>query len=142
MARQVVVERVYPYPPELVWQALTDPQALSEWLMETDFQPQVGHHFTFRTKAAPGFDGIVRCEVLAVEEPRRLVYTWQGGPMKKPTTVTWTLDAMPEGTRVRVEQSGFEGLAGVPVSWILGSGWRGLLNKQLPAMLEKLKEAA
>jgi len=137
MRRNIVIERVYPYPPEQVWEALADGQVLSEWLMETDFQPYVGHHFQFRTKPSWGFDGIVHCEVIAVDKPRRLAYTWQGGPMKKPTTVTWTLQPIPEGTRLRLEHTGFEGLAGISVSFLLGSGWGRLLREVLPRYIEK-----
>jgi uncharacterized protein YndB with AHSA1/START domain len=54
----------YPHPVERVWAALTSSDALAVWLMPNDFKPVVGHRFTFRTKPAPGFDGIVHCEVL------------------------------------------------------------------------------
>ena len=83
MKRNVIMERVYPFPPEQVWEALADSRALSEWLMENDFQPYVGHRFQFRTNPQWGFDGSVHCEVITVDRPRRLAYTWQGGPMKK-----------------------------------------------------------
>src|SRR5262245_16211430 len=99
MKRNVVMERVYPFSPEQVWEALADSRALSEWLMENDFQPYVGHRFQFRTNPQWGFDGIVHCEVITVDKPRRLAYTWQGGPMKKPTTVTWTLRPVSKGTQ-------------------------------------------
>jgi uncharacterized protein YndB with AHSA1/START domain len=50
---------VYPHPIDQVWAALTSSAALAAWLMPNDFQPEVGHTFTFTTKPAPGFDGIV-----------------------------------------------------------------------------------
>lgn len=137
MKRNVVMERVYPFPPEQVWEALADSRALSEWLMENDFQPYVGHHFQFRTNPQWGFDGIVHCEVITVDRPRRLAYTWQGGPMKKPTTVTWTLRPVSEGTQLRLEHTGFEGLAGISLSFLLGSGWGRLLREVLPKVIEK-----
>ena len=138
MQRNLVLERVYPYSPDHLWAALTDPAALSEWLMETDFQPFEGHRFQFRTKPAPGFDGVIQCEVIEVSQPYRLVYTWQGGPLKKPTVVTWTLDAVGGGTRLRLEHTGFEGAAGILISFVLGSGWHRILNQNLPALLSQL----
>jgi uncharacterized protein YndB with AHSA1/START domain len=51
---------VYPHPIDQVWAALTSSAALAAWLMPNDFQPEVGRTFTFTTKPAPGFDGIVR----------------------------------------------------------------------------------
>ena len=60
---------VYPHPVDRVWEALTSSEALAAWLMPNDFKPAVGHRFTFRTKPAPGFDGVVRCEVLELDPP-------------------------------------------------------------------------
>ncbi len=131
MNRSIMLEEIYPHPPEKVWKAITNPKALSAWLMETDFQPYVGHQFTFRTASSIGFDGVVHCEVLLVDEPKKLAYTWQGGPMKKPTVVTWTLTPVAEGTKVKLEHTGFEGLAGIAVSFLLGSGWKRLCRKAL-----------
>jgi uncharacterized protein YndB with AHSA1/START domain len=81
----VVLERVYPYPPERVWRALTDRQALAEWLMPNDFQPTVGHKFQFNVGPQWGWRGYVDCVVLEVDVPRRLSYSWEGDP-KHPTT--------------------------------------------------------
>ena len=60
---------VYPHPVDRVWAALTSSEALAAWLMPNDFEPVVGHRFTFRTKPAAGFDGMVRCEVLELDPP-------------------------------------------------------------------------
>ncbi|MEM9952676.1 MAG: SRPBCC domain-containing protein [Chloroflexota bacterium] len=139
MKRNIVLERDYDYPIEAVWHAITDPEAMSEWLMPTNFQPYVGHHFTFKTNAQLGFDGVVHCEVIAVEKPTRLAYTWQGGPMKVPTTVTWRLRETTTGTHLTLEQAGFEGFAGVAVSYLLGMGWNSMLDKKLPDIIEKMK---
>lgn len=40
--------------PEAVWRSLTDSAALAEWMYPNDFEPRVGHHFTFRVP--PGFE--------------------------------------------------------------------------------------
>ena len=141
MKRDLTFTRVYRHPPERVWQALTDSRAIAEWLMPNDFEPQVGHKFQFRTQPAPGFDGIVHCEVLEVDAPRRLAYTWQGGPMRRPTTVTWTLTRVPEGTLLRLEHTGFEGLGGLATSFILGRGWKGLLRQKLAQVLDRYRKA-
>jgi uncharacterized protein YndB with AHSA1/START domain len=126
----------YPYPPELVWEALTDPDAIREWLMDNDFKPVVGHEFTLRMPPKPGFDGVIRCRVLRVEPPRELVYTWTGGWVKQPTTVTWKLTPTGDGTRLELEHDGLDqGIAGRILSWMLGSGWGRMLRRQLPAAL-------
>jgi uncharacterized protein YndB with AHSA1/START domain len=136
--RKITREVVYPFPPERVWLALTDPGLLAQWLMPNDFAPRVGHTFTFRTDPAPGFDGVVRCEVLEVEAPRRLSYTWRGGPID--TVVSFTLEPVPEGTRLRMEQSGFRGVRGTLVGLMLWSGSRRIYERRLRAVLRRLSE--
>ena len=43
MRLDLVVEELLPHPVEAVWRALTDDQAISDWLMRTtDFRPVVG----------------------------------------------------------------------------------------------------
>jgi uncharacterized protein YndB with AHSA1/START domain len=84
---ELLFEVTYPHTPEQVWRALTDPKALAAWLMPNDFAPVVGHRLTFRAPPQPWFDGVVRCEVLAIAPPRELSYSWQGGPMSRPTTL-------------------------------------------------------
>jgi uncharacterized protein YndB with AHSA1/START domain len=62
-----------PHSPEDVWLALTDPQALAEWLMPNNFQPIVGRKFRFHVDPMPGpYPGGSECEVLEVDAPRRI----------------------------------------------------------------------
>jgi len=104
--RTLVVERMMPQPPEKVWRALTQTALLEDWLMKNDFKPTVGASFTFRTQPMPHWNGVVDCEVLAVEPHRRLSYSWNAAGGLQ-TTVTWTLTEVEGGTRLRLEQSGF-----------------------------------
>lgn len=126
----------YPYPPSVVWEALTDPAAIREWLMDNDFRPVEGHEFTFRTPPRPGFDGVVRCRVLRVEPPTELVYAWASDWFKQPTTVTWRLTAVGAGTRLDLEHDGLDqGFSGRIMKWMLGSGWGRMLRRKLPAVI-------
>jgi uncharacterized protein YndB with AHSA1/START domain len=133
MAKTLRFEALYPFAPEQVWAALTDAESIADWLMPNDFRAEVGHRFNFRTKPAPGFDGVVDCEVLEIEPPRRLAYSWKGGGID--TIVAYSLSAEGGSTRLVMEQSGFTGLRGWMVSRILGNGWKKIIG-------EKLREAA
>jgi uncharacterized protein YndB with AHSA1/START domain len=104
--RTLVVERVMLHPPEKVWRALTQTALLEDWLMKNDFKPTVGASFSFRTQPMPHWNGVVDCEVLAIEPHRRLSYSWNAAGGLQ-TTVTWTLTLVEGGTRLRLEQSGF-----------------------------------
>lgn len=103
--RSVVVEREMAHPPEKIWRALTESFLMEEWLMSNDFQPVVGHRFTFRAAPVPGWNGIIESEVMVVEPYARLAYSW--GTMGMENAVTWTLTPTEGGTRLRMEQSGF-----------------------------------
>ena len=137
MKRDLEFAITYPQDIELVWHAITDPEAIAQWLMPNDFSAQVGHRFQFKTDPAPGFDGIVNCEVLTVEPPHNLSYSWEGGGHQ--TVVTWSLERIPEGTQVTLEQRGFSGFKGLLTSLMLGRGWRSkILGKSLPQYLSSL----
>jgi uncharacterized protein YndB with AHSA1/START domain len=101
----VVIERDIAFPPEKIWRALTQPHLIEEWLMKNDFRPVVGHHFSFRMDPQPNWNGVVDCEVLAIEPNKALSYTW--GSMGMKTVVTLTLTPTDTGTHLRMEQSGF-----------------------------------
>jgi len=107
--RSLVIERVFPHPPEKLWRALTEGPLLAQWMMKNDFEPVAGHRFQFRADPMPNWNGIVDCEVLAVEPLRRLSYNWGvgGGAGGLQWVVEWTLTPAESGTHVRMEQSGF-----------------------------------
>jgi uncharacterized protein YndB with AHSA1/START domain len=101
----VVIEREMPHPPEKIWRALTEGRLIDEWLMKNDFQPVVGHRFSFRATPVPGWNGIIEGEVLAVEQNSRLSYSWSSMGME--SVVIWTLTPTGSGTHVRMEHAGF-----------------------------------
>jgi uncharacterized protein YndB with AHSA1/START domain len=96
-------EVFYAHPPEKVWQVITNSRALAAWLMENDFEPRVGCKFCFYSKSLPGIDTNIRCEVIEIDPPKRLVYTWQDCMMSQPSIVTWTLKAVEGGTQLRLQ---------------------------------------
>jgi hypothetical protein len=68
-----------------------------------------------------------------------LAYTWHGGWVGRPTVVTYTLEAVPEGTHLRLDHTGFQGVGGIALSLLLGSGWKtNILRRSLPRTLERL----
>lgn len=134
MTRDLQFEITYPHAPEKVWRALTDPRAIAQWLMKNNFEAKVGHKFQFHSTPRPGWDGVVNCEVLEVDPPHRLVYSWSGGSLN--TRVIWTLEPAESGTRLRLDHTGFRGLRGWMISRMLEKGWRSkILTKNIPALL-------
>lgn len=92
------LRRTFPAPPERVFRAWTDPEALKRWsgpgafttpLAEVDLR--VGGAFRIHMRAPDGTEHRVRGVYREVAPPARLVYTWQ-----------WETEVAPE-TLVTVE---------------------------------------
>ena len=107
--RTLVIERVFPHPPEKLWRALTENPLIAQWLLKNDFEPVVGRKFQFRADPAPNWNGVVDCEVLSIDPLRRLSYNWGvgGSDSGLQWVVLWTLTPAEGGTRIRMKQSGF-----------------------------------
>jgi uncharacterized protein YndB with AHSA1/START domain len=114
MQREIKHSTFFPHPIEVVWDHLTKPELLSQWLMENDIQPIVGHNFQFRAKPVLeiDFDGMVYCEILEVAPLKKLSYSWKcnptNGKFKIDTVVVWTLVPKKNGTELNLHQTGFK----------------------------------
>ena len=82
--------------PEEVWRALTDEALLTEWLApEVELEPAEGGEVFVRTEDGEARWGTVE----EIEEGHRLAFTWGE------SRVELTVDAVSEGTRVRVVET-------------------------------------
>lgn len=127
-------ELALPHAPQKVWQALTDPELLGEWLLPVvGFEPEPGTAFTLQAEPQPGWDGTVRCRVLEVETERRIRYRWVVGDLD--TVVTFTLEPADAGTRLTIVHSGFRpdqkrNFGGARYGWrMMGERLMGLLER-------------
>jgi uncharacterized protein YndB with AHSA1/START domain len=143
---EIRIVRDYPHSPAKVWRALTDPALIPLWTSTgaggrpEGFAPVAGTKFRFVAKPKPGWNGIVDCEVLEVDEPRLLRYSWadgngNGGGV---TQVTYRLEPHDGGTRFTYEHTGFTGIGGIFMVGLLGHVRRKMLSAGLPALLDDL----
>ncbi len=95
--------------PKEVWDYLTKPELLAEWLMENDFKPVVGHKFQFRNTRDAECNCISYCEVLEITPLKQLSYTWKSknGEADVDSIVTWTLTQKNDGTELQLQHNGF-----------------------------------
>ena len=116
MTKSIRRELQVPQPREQVWKAIANSAALAEWMFPNDFEPRIGHQFTFQVPGNPklNFEGLtVRCEVLECEPPAdtsggRLAFSWSAGAPVENTRVTFQLERDGDGTRILFEHSGFD----------------------------------
>jgi uncharacterized protein YndB with AHSA1/START domain len=145
---KIRIVRDYAYPPLTVWRAVTDPELVARWTVTgqggrpVGFTPIVGSRFQLVAKPVPGWRGIVDCEVLEVEEPRVLRYTWRGEENSKPTFVSYLLEPRLGGTRFTFVHTGFTGVSGFLMAKLLGAVRRKMLNVGLSAVLDDLAKSA
>jgi uncharacterized protein YndB with AHSA1/START domain len=145
---QIRIVRDYPHPPAMVWRAVTEPELVARWTVTgqrgrpVGFMPIVGSRFQLVAKPVPGWRGIVYCEVLEVDQPHLLRYTWQGEENGKATIVTYRIEPGVEGTRFTFEHTGFTGVGDFFVAKLLGAVRRKMLNVGLPSVLHDLAKGA
>ena len=129
MQREIKHTFFFPHPTVIVWDYLTKPELLSQWLMENDIQLIVGHRFQFRSKPALeiDFDGIVYCEILKIEPLKQLSYSWKCSPTdrghKIDTVVIWTLLSKDNGTELNLLQTGFKENENELFYMAMNNGW-------------------
>ena len=113
--QEIVVDEIFPHAPETIWKTLTSGELIGRWMMApTGFEAVAGNRFTFATKAAGAWDGVIHCQVLEAVPNERFVFAWKGGHesnveygSKLDTVVTMTLSKVENGTRLRLVHSGF-----------------------------------
>ncbi len=119
MTKSIQREILIPQPREQVWRALTDSATLAEWMFPNDFEPRVGHQFTFHVPPHPkiNFDGlVVRCEVLECEPPSWLAFSWSAGGPVENTRVSFRLE--PDDAGFDVSQPwGEQAFQGAEFGW-------------------------
>jgi uncharacterized protein YndB with AHSA1/START domain len=91
----------------------------------------------------PGWRGVVYCEVLAVQEPVLLRYSWSGDENGTRTEVTYRIEPQSGGTRFTYEHTGFTGIGGfLMAKVVLGPVRRKMLDVGLPPVLDDVKDRA
>jgi uncharacterized protein YndB with AHSA1/START domain len=140
---EYTVVRDYPYPIEEVWAVLTEPDLVARWTTTGQggrpegFAAVAGTRFRFVGKPTMGWAGVVYCQVIAVDAPRSLHYTWKGDQDSDAVTdVTYLLEETPEGTRFTWHHTGFRGFGGYAMSKLLGNVRRKMLTEGVPPVLE------
>ncbi|MYL33638.1 hypothetical protein GLW08_12460 [Pontibacillus yanchengensis] len=134
MGSNIHIEKHYNHSMKKVWFALTNRAALEKWFTKHNLHSNLdelepGDTFTFISTPKRSWDGMMHCEVKEINRPYKLIYTFGGDAFKKkPSVVTWTLIEEESGTTLKLDHSGFEGLQGFFLRFLLQSGWKKALS--------------
>jgi uncharacterized protein YndB with AHSA1/START domain len=138
-SESIVVDCDLDAPPAQVWQALTEPDFVAQWLLPLDgpgeMKPRVGERFGFGPEPANG-NGPIDCEVLAAEPQRLLRYSWRGKAAERDaagraldSVVTFTLaETEGGGTHLRIVHSGLPASRTLPGQTVMAANANGRAN--------------
>jgi uncharacterized protein YndB with AHSA1/START domain len=133
MQKEITHTWYFKQSPELVWEYLTKPELMEQWMMKTDFQPVVGQKFHLYS---PWKNDVADCEVLEVKPFTRLSYIWMAHSADYTrnfkSVVVWTLTPIDKGTELQLVHNGFTMLEDIMG---FNSGWN-LLVTQLVDLLK------
>ncbi len=143
MSKNIEFETEVFYPVPLVWQSLTKKEALSQWIMLTNFKPEVGHHFRFTSKPNKFWRGYTECQVIEIVPEKILKFIWQTAEGQDPTLITYELIPTAAGTKIKVIHSGFNRshgwFSGLFFRTMIKAGMKKEFTQWLPQVLENGK---
>ncbi|HKW09460.1 MAG TPA: SRPBCC domain-containing protein [Gemmatimonadaceae bacterium] len=118
MARRIVEQIEIEASPARIFEALTDPAQLLAWWgdrssypsMHWELDPRVGGKWLSRWRGPDGAEFGLGGEILALDPPRLLAYSWwdERYPGLPLTTVRYELTTTPTGTLVTMTHDGFD----------------------------------
>lgn len=118
MSREIVEQIEIAAPPSRVFEALTDPAQLLAWWGDRatypsthwELDPRAGGRWLSRWRAPDGSSFTLGGEILALDPPRLLAYSWwdERYPGLPLTTVRYELAPTPAGTLLTLRHSGFD----------------------------------
>ncbi|WP_234802944.1 SRPBCC family protein [Mycobacteroides salmoniphilum] len=108
----VVADFFYPHSPERVWSVLVDPDVMGDWFVEqVGFRPVAGTRYRLMDLPVPiaNYSGNIACEVLVATPNEMLAILWWDTKVPAPVAwrTSWTLSAVPNGTRVVLSRPAF-----------------------------------
>ena len=128
MQNNVIKTWYFQQPMGEVWDYLTKPELIEQWLMKCDFEPVVGRKFRFINKTK--IDAY--CQVLDIVPQKLLSYSWRKGKSENEITVdsvvTWSLTEKNGGTELQLKHSGFTTLKDYDDH---NNGWDYCMNKMI-----------
>lgn len=133
---EVRITKLFNAPPERLWKAYTDPEEIARWWLDTRIDRhdlRVGGGWRFVSQGQDGQEHAFCGEFLEIEEPRKLVRTFEYEPYPgHAMTESVTFEPQDEGVTLVVTVSKYQNLQ--DLEGMVGSG----MEKGAGAGLERL----
>jgi len=137
----LILERTYHAPISKVWRAITNRDQMVQWYFDLkEFKPEVGFEFQFEA-GDKGDMFLHKCVVTAVEEGRKIAYTWSYPELSDGISeVTFELFEEGDHTRLKLTHTGLESFPQDHPSFArtsFNAGWTHILGISLKEFVEK-----
>ena len=139
---RVEVSRFFSHPPDVVWRALTEPDLVERWLMQsTGFVgATVGTHVLLSVPSSDSAE--IACEVVSAVPMESMTWSWTDLRAERPSRwfVTWDVHAHGRGTRLFISHTGFDidDKRQMMARNAFARGWDQVLTTKLVEVLDEL----
>lgn len=108
----IILERLFAAPIDLVWQAITVKELMKEWYFDLkDFKAEKGFKFQFTGGPSPERQYLHLCEIIEVIPGRKLVHSWRYDGYAGNSLVAYELIERGDQTLLRFSHTGIDTLA-------------------------------
>ena len=137
----IVVERILNAPVAVVWNALTNREAMKEWYFDlAAFTPEVGFEFQF-SGGTKEKQYLHLCKITELIPEKKISYTWRYQGYEGNSLVSFELFAIAGKTKIILTHRGLHSFPADNKDFAktnFMAGWNHIIGISLPAYVEKL----
>ncbi len=104
MKNSIKKEQVLPHSIDAIWRVISLGEKLTEWFIKADFKPEIGYAYTFT--ASEGSNCTEIKGKVKKASPYELEYIWVVADTGVETIVSWILEAVENGTKIKLMHRG------------------------------------
>ena len=135
----IIVEQPFSVQPDVVWQAITNPDLMRQWYFEQieDFRPEVGFETQFDIEVG-GRIFRHQWKVTDVVPGKSITYTWRYEGFPGLGTTEWKISKTDEGTKLVLTSTGIESFSQDIPEFTRErgqAGWEYFIRESLPNFL-------
>jgi uncharacterized protein YndB with AHSA1/START domain len=141
-SKNVIVERIFKAPIQLVWKAITEKELMKQWYFELEeFKSEVGFKFQFTGGPTPDKQYVHLCEIKEVINEQKLSYSWSYKGYTGNSLVTFELFVIEKNqTKLKLTHEGLETFPMNNPDFAIGNfkeGWNHIVNTALKKFLNQ-----